>query len=101
MRDPESRPRAILSEPKDAERQGIGAIRITLDDIYMAEYTLVPGSEPGTPHYHARHSDTFYVLEGELEFVIDGKTIRAGAGPVLAAPRGAIHAFARAIAGAR
>ena len=37
MREAEPRPKAILSEPKDAERQGIGAIRITLDDIYMAE----------------------------------------------------------------
>ena len=99
MREAEPRPKAILSEPKDAERQGIGAIRITLDDIYMAEYTLEPGSEPGTPHYHARHSDTFYVLEGELEFVIDGKAVRAAAGTVLAAPRGAIHAFPVAIGG--
>ena len=62
MRDAEPRPKAILNEPKDAERQGSSAIRITLDDIYMAEYALEPGSEPGTPHYHARHSDTFYVL---------------------------------------
>jgi hypothetical protein len=38
MRDAEPRPKAILKEPKDAERQGTGAIRITLDDIYMAEY---------------------------------------------------------------
>jgi quercetin dioxygenase-like cupin family protein len=98
VREPEPRPHAILSEPKDAEQQGMGAIRITLDDIYMAEYALEPGSEPGTPH--ARHSDTFYVLEGELEFVIDGKTIRATAGTILAAPRGAIHAFPVAI-GAR
>jgi mannose-6-phosphate isomerase-like protein (cupin superfamily) len=65
----------------------------------MAEYTLEPGGEPGTPHFHARHSDTFYVLEGELEFVIDGKAVRAPAGTVLAAPRGAIHAFPVAIGG--
>ena len=64
-----------------------------------AEYALEPGSEPGMPHYHARHSDTFYVLEGQLEFVIDGKTVRAMAGTVLAAPRGAIHAFPVAIGG--
>ena len=99
MTEPVARPRAVLREPKDAERQGSGAIRLTLDDIYMSEYTLEPGSEPGAPHYHARHSDTFYVLEGELEFVIDGETVRATAGTVLAAPRGAIHAFPVAIGG--
>src|SRR5438132_13787686 len=100
MRATEPRLRGMSNEPKDASRQGIGAIRITLADIYMAEYALEPGGEPGTPHYHARHSDTFYVLEGELEFVIDGKTVRATAGAVLAAPRGANHAFPVAI-GAR
>jgi hypothetical protein len=47
MRETENRPKAILNRPEDAEKQGIGAIRITLDDIYMAEYTLEPGSEPG------------------------------------------------------
>jgi len=99
MPETQHRPEAILTHPEDAERRGIGAIRITLDDIYMAEYTLEPGSEPGAPHYHARHSDTFYVLEGELEFVIDGKAVRAAAGAVLAAPRGAIHAFPVAIGG--
>ena len=99
MRDREPRPRAILSEPKDAERQGIAAIRVTLDDVYMAEYTLEPGGEPGAPHYHARHSDTFYVLEGEVEFVIDGESVRATAGTILAAPRGAIHAFPVAVGG--
>jgi mannose-6-phosphate isomerase-like protein (cupin superfamily) len=97
--DHDPRPHAILREPQDAERQGIGAIRLTLEDIYMAEYELEPGSEPGTPHYHARHSDTFYVLDGELEFVIAGRTVRAKAGTVLAAPRGAIHAFPVAIGG--
>jgi mannose-6-phosphate isomerase-like protein (cupin superfamily) len=99
MTDENARPRALLSEPEDAERQGMGAIRLTLDDIYMAEYELEPGSEPGAPHYHARHSDTFYVLDGELEFVIEGRAIRAKAGAVLAAPRGAIHAFPVAIGG--
>ena len=99
MADQDPRPQAIVSGPQDGERQGIGTIRLALDDIYMAVYELEPGSEPGTPHYHARHSDTFYVLDGELEFVIDGKTVRAKAGTVLAAPRGAIHAFPVAIGG--
>jgi mannose-6-phosphate isomerase-like protein (cupin superfamily) len=99
LSEPEPRPQVLLRRPEDAERQGISAIRLTLDDIYMAEYVLEPGGEPGTPHYHARHSDTFYVLEGELEFVIDGKTVRATAGMVLAAPRGAVHAFPVAVGG--
>jgi mannose-6-phosphate isomerase-like protein (cupin superfamily) len=37
------------------------------------------------------------VLEGELEFQIDGRAIRAKAGMYVVAPRGAVHAFPIAI----
>ena len=40
------------------------------------------------------------MLEGELEFQIDGHTVRAGVGALVAAPRGAVHAFPVAV-GAR
>ena len=54
MRDAEPRPKAILNEPKDAERQGSSAIRITLDDIYMAEYALEPGTVTIAPRAGTR-----------------------------------------------
>jgi mannose-6-phosphate isomerase-like protein (cupin superfamily) len=37
------------------------------------------------------------VIEGELEFNIDGRAIRAEAGTIVVAPRGAVHAFPVAI----
>ena len=69
------------------------------DDLMVSEYVLEPGTEPGDPHYHANHSDSFYVLEGELEFQIDGRAVRAAAGTLVVAPRGAVHAFPVAIGG--
>ncbi len=39
------------------------------------------------------------MLEGELEFVIDGEPVRATAGSIVVAPRGAVHAFPVAIDG--
>lgn len=40
-----------------------------------------------------------YVLEGELEFRIDGRIVRAKRGSIVVAPRGAVHAFPVAVDG--
>lgn len=37
------------------------------------------------------------MLEGELEFQIDGRAVRASAGSLVVAPQGAVHAFPIAI----
>jgi uncharacterized cupin superfamily protein len=55
-----------------AEQLGSAALLAAFDDLMVSEYTLEPGTEPGEPHYHANHTDAFYVLEGELEFRIRG-----------------------------
>jgi quercetin dioxygenase-like cupin family protein len=89
--------KVLIQESRNAERLGKAALLVADDDLMVSEYTLEPGSKPGGPHYHARHADSFYVLEGELEFQIDGRTVRASAGALVVAPRGAVHAFPVAI----
>ena len=80
-----------------AEQLGIAALLAATGDLTVTEDELEPGTEPGDPHYHANHTDSFYVLEGELEFRIDGRTVRAKAGTLVVAPRGAVHAFPVAV----
>jgi hypothetical protein len=75
-----------------AEQLGSAALLAAFDDLMVSEYTLEPGTEPGEPHYQANHSDAFYVLDGELEFRIEGDSVRASAGTLVVAPRGAVHA---------
>lgn len=87
----------LIVDRKNAERLGRAVLLAALDDLTVFEYTLEPGSEPGTPHYHAQHTDSFFVLEGELEFQIDGRAVRASAGTLVVAPRGVVHAFPIAI----
>jgi quercetin dioxygenase-like cupin family protein len=41
----------------------------------------------------ANVDETFQVLEGEYEFTVDGKTIRAQNGATVFAPRGLPHSF--------
>ena len=55
----------------------IKAVRPELDFL---EYDVGAGYEGPGPHYHERHVDSFYVLEGELEFRLADETVRAGAG---------------------
>jgi len=53
-----------------------------------------PAGTPGpAPHRHPAAEETFHVLEGEMEFVVDGRTLRAGPGTTVHVPRGVPHAF--------
>lgn len=44
-------------------------------------------------HVHSREDEIFVVLEGEVEFWLDGQTIRRGAGQTAFVPRGAEHTY--------
>lgn len=89
-----------IQSREGGEQLGSATLLAAFDDLMVSEYTLEPGTEPGEPHYHANHSDAFYVLEGELEFQIEGQQpARASAGTIVVAPRGAVHAFPVAVAG--
>lgn len=51
-----------------------------------------PGGGP-PPHVHRSNEESFYVLEGEVEFVAGGRTARVGAGALVHVPRGTLHVF--------
>jgi mannose-6-phosphate isomerase-like protein (cupin superfamily) len=89
-----------IESREGGEQLGSAVLLAAFDDLMVSGYVLEPGTEPGDPHYHGAHSDSFYVLEGELEFRIDGRSVRATAGTLVTAPRGVVHAFPIAI-GAR
>ena len=86
----------IVSRPGDGERfergnrtltirvdlPGVSILEIAFDDTFSVD-----------PHTHDDHVDSFYVLEGEVEFTVGEDTVRAGPGTVLSAPAGARHGF--------
>ena len=45
------------------------------------------------PHIHHAHEEGFYILEGELEFVVGTQTVRAGQGSFVMVPIGVAHTF--------
>lgn len=50
--------------------------------ISLHESDLAPQSRPHPPHRH-RHEEMVFVVEGTLEFTVNGKATRAGEGSVL------------------
>ena len=87
----------ILIGPDDGERVSRGAnhhrVLVELPELEIVELRFGPDFEGVGPHSHADHVDSFYVLEGEAEFVLGDETVRAGPDSYVAAPIGAVHGF--------
>jgi mannose-6-phosphate isomerase-like protein (cupin superfamily) len=58
----------------------------------LIEETSPPGGGP-PPHVHHNEDELFYVLEGELEFLLGDRRVRAGVGSSFFGPRGVPHTF--------
>jgi quercetin dioxygenase-like cupin family protein len=88
---------AVFLLPGEGEslvgKNRIATIKIGRGELSLIEFELEPGFEGPSPHDHDDHVDSFYVLEGEPEFQVDGERFRLGAGSYIAAPLGVVHTF--------
>ena len=50
-----------------------------------------PSQSPPAPHIHHREDETYYILEGEFEFLDEDRTFTAGAGSVVYLPKDRLH----------
>ncbi|MGV9349613.1 quercetin 2,3-dioxygenase [Streptomyces spiralis] len=64
----------------------------TNGSIGFIEATVPAGGGP-VPHAHTREDETFYVLDGELEFVDGDDVFTAVAGDFIHVPKGIRHGF--------
>jgi quercetin dioxygenase-like cupin family protein len=74
-------------------------VLILLDEPQLVmTWTRYEAGERGPdPHVHRQHSDGFYIVEGEIEFVLGPgaeHVVRAPAGAVVIAPPNVVHTFA-------
>jgi len=65
------------------------------DELALTWFRYEPGQEGPEPHVHRRHTDAFYVLEGELELGLGPEVNRmtGPAGTLAAAPPNVVHTF--------
>src|ERR671923_122385 len=76
-------------------------LRILVDreELTTTWFRYAPGEKGPDPHIHRRHTDAFYVLEGELELALGpgaAEIVRATAGTLVAAPPEVVHNFRNA-----
>lgn len=64
----------------------------TGDKYAIVEIKTAPGAG-APPNHHAGEEESFFVLEGEFEFMVDGQTLGVRAGDFVKVPDGAVHAF--------
>ena len=67
-------------------------VRGQTDGCSIFEFVSGPGAG-APPHLHRTQDETHYVLSGQYEFVLGGRTIQAGPGSVVHVPRGLVHGF--------
>jgi quercetin dioxygenase-like cupin family protein len=61
------------------------------------ERTLPPGGRKPPPHIHTNCEEAFYVLDGEIEFLLGGETVLGRPGTFVHVPGGVSHTFGNAV----
>jgi quercetin dioxygenase-like cupin family protein len=83
--------------PRTYETLGILMRFHAFPEDVMGKYNLVEAVVPpglgAPPNHHAGETESFYVLEGAVEFMVDGVIRSLKAGDYVAIPDGALHAF--------
>ena len=85
----------FLTRPKEGERIGPRGYRVLaeLPHIEALDLSFGPDFEGVDPHTHSDHTDSFYVLEGEFEFLQGGEWQRVGPGTFISVPPNVEHGF--------
>lgn len=94
------------SHPPVLRPPGEGRVIAVVGDVYRflatgaetdgryatIEAVVPPGGGP-PPHTHSREEESFFVLDGEITFTVNGERIVAGPGTFANMPVGLLHAF--------
>jgi mannose-6-phosphate isomerase-like protein (cupin superfamily) len=70
--------------------------KVTSDQTGGAYSLFEVATKPGSgapPHVQHREDETFYVLEGDYEFLVEDRTLRMSAGSLLYVPKGNLHVY--------
>lgn len=89
--------RPAISGPGEGERlegrHRVGWVKALCPELHLVEFEIGPEYGGRRPHFHERHADSFYVLDGELELRLGPESLRVGAGSSVVVPPGVVHAF--------
>jgi mannose-6-phosphate isomerase-like protein (cupin superfamily) len=89
--------RAVVVHPGEGHRVGnveFLARSIDTPRLNLGVITMQPARGGPPMHEHTDEDDAFYVLEGEMTFLLEDKEILAGSGTFVLVPPGVQHTFA-------
>jgi mannose-6-phosphate isomerase-like protein (cupin superfamily) len=65
--------------------------------LNVSVITMAPDADGPESHVHAEEDDVFYVLDGELTFLLDDGEVAAPTGTFVLVPPGVNHTFRNAL----
>jgi mannose-6-phosphate isomerase-like protein (cupin superfamily) len=68
-------------------------VKADFEPLSMTESRFASARPGAEPHVHRRHSDSFYVLEGELAVLVQDEELPLGPGGCVSVPPGVVHGF--------
>ena len=88
---------AVVVEPGEGKR--VGNVEFLAESADTERFNLAiidktPRSDGPPMHMHANEDDAFYVLEGEMTFLVEDERVVAGPGTFVLVPPGLTHTFA-------
>jgi mannose-6-phosphate isomerase-like protein (cupin superfamily) len=81
----------VVDEPGGMRLEFLSTAADTAGELHAMRAWHPPHSRYPPPHFHPGQDEHFTVEEGVLEFRIDGRPRRVGAGQSIDIPRGAVH----------
>ena len=91
---------AVVLAPGEGRQFWTGLSRGTVKvesgsaDFSAFESSPPPGAPGPAPHLHRSYDEAWFIIEGTVEFLLDGRRERLGAGGFVFVPRGVVHSFA-------
>jgi len=82
----------IVLRAGEGEPIGTSVLKAARPELSFVELEVRPGGAV-TPHFHKGHSDSFYVLEGEVELHVGDEVVSGVPGTFVLAPPHAVHWF--------
>ncbi len=76
----------------EGEHIGKSLVKAARPELSLIEFEVAPGGGV-QPHFHKGHSDSFYVLEGEVEFHVGDHVVSGSPGTYVLAPPNVVHFF--------
>ena len=89
--------RAVIVPPGQGHHVGTDEFLARTQDtprFNLSVITIQPGRDGPPVHQHAAEDDSFYMLDGELTFIVDDEEVVAGPGTFVLVPPEVSHTFA-------